>query len=72
MYDIVFCQMYGATGGIKQTGMHNRHENGVSARVALCAHPTHTRNLCVRFGIFTVVSMMLFWVLEPCNFVGRW
>jgi hypothetical protein len=25
----------------------------------------------VRFGVFTVVSMMLFWVLVPCRLAGR-
>jgi hypothetical protein len=33
------CQRY---GGMKQIGSHNRSENGRSARVALCSHPTYT------------------------------
>jgi hypothetical protein len=29
-------------GGVKQIGTHDSSENGRSAWVALCAHPTHT------------------------------
>jgi hypothetical protein len=39
--NIVLCQRYGTTGGIKQTRMHNRSENGRSAWVVLCATLTH-------------------------------
>jgi hypothetical protein len=30
------------TGGMKQMGTRNAAENGRGARVALCAHPSHT------------------------------
>jgi hypothetical protein len=38
----VFCQRHGTTGGIKQLGTQSTSENGRGARVALCAHYTHT------------------------------
>jgi hypothetical protein len=54
---------YGTTGGIKQTGTHNRPENGSDARVALCAHPIHThcfnildKNLVSFLSLQTAVS----------------
>jgi hypothetical protein len=42
MQDTVLCQRYGTTGGIKQTGSHNRSENCRSAWVAMYTQPTHS------------------------------